>query len=267
MVLFSRSGRRSSTAWAARRTPSATCCAVAVGDRELPELLDSATMILARQGLWKEAGVLAKRAAKASPTLERLHVVALTCRKAGDRAGFATVASLGLSQPDAAAPELIDFLLRLSTLTRDGLDWKKLLARVDLLLGHIEAQEKKASPMDRQRWQQARRSAQDTRGALLARAGKCGDAVAELRVRTGWRELVFLALRSTARAATEKPGPPLRKRGLAVPRKGRVGRGTRSKRTFCWPKWNGSFERDRLHRQRCGGPKRPMMSCIGRPVA
>ena len=71
---------------------------------------------------------------------------------------------------------------------------KKLLTRVDRLPRQIEAQEKKASPTDRQRWQKALRSARDTRGALLVRAGKSADAAAVLRERTGWREQVFLAL-------------------------------------------------------------------------
>jgi hypothetical protein len=87
---------------------------------------------------------------------------------------------------------------------------KKLLTRVDRLLRQIEAQEKKASPTHRQRWQKALRSARDTRGALLVRAGKSADA-AVLRERTDWREQVFLALARhgqgndrEARAAAQK---------------------------------------------------------------
>ena len=141
-----------------------------------------------------------------------------TSTVAPTREGFHTITPY-IAVPNA--PELIDFLLRLSTLTRDGLDWKKLLARVDQLLGHIEAQEKKASPMDRQRWQQARRSAQDTRGALLARAGKCGDAVAELRVRTGWREQVFLALAQHGQGSDREAGATVEKARAGRPAQGK----------------------------------------------
>jgi Flp pilus assembly protein TadD len=168
--------------------------AAEVCDRDLPELLDEATVVLARRGQWKEAAVMARRAMQPSPRRERVRVAALTCLEAGDRAGFVEVASLGLKQSDEAKPEEIDSLLRLTTLSRDGADWKQVLARVDRLRQRIEAEEKKSSPTDRQRWLQVRRSAEETRGAALVRAGRLAEAVALLRQRPGWRELVFLAL-------------------------------------------------------------------------
>jgi hypothetical protein len=100
-----------------------------------------------------------------------------------------------------------------------------LLTSVDRLLRQIEAPEKKASTTDRQRWQKALRSARDTRGALLVRAGKRADAAAVLRERTGWREQVFLAL--------ARHGQGNDREARAAARKARTARSTQGK-TWSW---------------------------------
>jgi hypothetical protein len=100
-----------------------------------------------------------------------------------------------------------------------------LLTSVDRLLRQIEAPEKKVSPTDRQRWQKALRSARDTRGAPLVRAGKRADAAAVLRERTGWREQVFLAL--------ARHGQGNHREARAAARKARTARPTQGK-TWSW---------------------------------
>ncbi len=105
----------------------------------------------------------------------------------------------GLSSPAGRGPERAPSGLAPRLVALGRARTKKLLTKVNQLLRQIEAQEKKASPTGRQRWQQTLRSVQDKGVALPARAGKSNDAVAVPRERTSWRVQVFLAL--------ARPGP------------------------------------------------------------